>query len=76
MKIGRKIAKLQMHENVHKNVNENMYSAREKHILTQYHVGNYLSILQQIKIRIFHLDLVLFFSQYSTDLNTKCESAD
>ena len=31
MKIGRKIAKLQMPENVHKNVNENMYRTREKH---------------------------------------------
>ena len=26
MKIGTKIAKLQMHENLHKNVNENMFS--------------------------------------------------
>ena len=26
MKIGAKMAKLQMHENMHKNVNENMFS--------------------------------------------------
>ena len=42
---------------------------------TQYHFGNYLSILQHIKSRICqrfstHLDLVLFFSQNSTDQNT------
>ena len=64
MKIGRKIAKLQMHENVHKNVNENMYRAREKHILTQFHVGNYLSILQQIKIRKIYQGVQLIWTLF------------
>ena len=46
MEIGTKIAKLQMHENLHKNVNENMFSFTI-HIFMQFFTSFYEGQLKQ-----------------------------